>query len=152
MTTDWLYPWLRTLHLICAVLWVGGMFFAFVILRPSMAIIEAPQRMLLHTQVLRRFFLVIWHAMPLLILSGFAMLFGFMNGLQGAPWQIHVMLGLGLLMAAVFLAIVLGPYRQFQRTTDRTRMARSLDTIRKLIGLNLAFGIVTIIVGGLFSP
>ena len=143
------YAWLRTLHLVCAVLWVGGMFFAYVVLRPSMAAIEAPQRMRLHTQVFRKFFLVVWHAMPLILISGFAMLFLFMNGLQGAPWQIHAMLGLGLLMSAVFLAIVFGPYRQFRRTTDRNRMARSLETIRKLIGVNLILGLVTVIIGGL---
>jgi len=68
------YAGLKALHLLCAVLWVGGMFFAYVVLRPSMVAIEAPQRMLLHTRVFRKFFLVIWHAMPLIILSGFAML------------------------------------------------------------------------------
>src|ERR1700733_289969 len=96
---------LKALHLLCAVLWVGGMFFAYVVLRPSLAAIEPPQRMLLHTQVFRKFFLVVWHAMPLIILTGFAMLFGFHWDMATAPWQIHAMLGLGLLMAAIFLAI-----------------------------------------------
>jgi uncharacterized membrane protein len=140
---------LKALHLLCAVLWVGGMFFAYVVLRPSLAAIEAPQRMLLHTRVFRNFFLVIWHAMPVILITGFAMLFGYMNGMDGAPWQIHVMLALGLLMAAVFLALYFGPYRQFRRTTDRNRMASSLDNIRKLIGVNLILGLITIIVAGL---
>jgi uncharacterized membrane protein len=139
---------LKALHLLCAVLWVGGMFFAYVVLRPSLAAIEAPQRMLLHTQVFRKFFLVIWHAMPLIIITGFAML-GFIGGISNAPWQIHTMLALGLLMAAVFLAIFFGPYRQFRRTTDRNRMASSLDNIRKLIGVNLILGLLTVIVAGL---
>ena len=68
------YAGLKALHLLCAVLWVGGMFFAYVVLRPSLAAIEPPQRMLLHTQVFRKFFLVIWHAMPLILITGFAML------------------------------------------------------------------------------
>jgi uncharacterized membrane protein len=59
------------------------------------------------------------------------------------------MLGLGLLMAAVFLAIFFGPYRQFRRTTDRNRMVSSLDSIRKLIGFNLILGLLTVIVAGL---
>jgi uncharacterized membrane protein len=139
---------LKALHLLCAVLWVGGMFFAYVVLRPSLAAIEAPQRMLLHTQVFRKFFLVIWHAMPLIILTGFAML-GHFGGMATSPWQIHAMLGLGLVMAAVFVAIFFGPYRQFRRTTDRTRMATSLDSIRKLIGVNLILGLVTVIIAGL---
>ena len=138
----------KTLHLLCAVLWVGGMFFAYVVLRPSLAAIEAPQRMLLHTQVFERFFLVIWHAMPMILITGFAML-AFLGGMTTLRWQIHAMLGLGLLMAAVFLAIFFGPYRRFRRTTDRTRMASSLDDIRKLIGVNLILGLITVIVAGL---
>ncbi len=142
------YAGLKSLHLLCAVLWVGGMFFAYVILRPSLAAIEAPQRMLLHTQVFRRFFLVVWHVMTLVLLTGFAMLW-WMGGMANVPWEVHAMLALGLVMAAVFLAIVFGPYRRFRRTTDRTRMASSLDTVRKLIGVNLVLGLITVIVAGL---
>ena len=142
------YAGLKALHLLCAVLWVGGMFFAYAVLRPSMAAIEAPQRMLLHTRVFKSFFLVVWHAMPLILLTGFAML-GLIGGMANVPWQVHTMLGLGLLMAAVFLAIFFGPYRQFRRTTDRNRMASSLDSIRKLIGVNLLLGLITVIVAGL---
>ncbi len=142
------YAGLRALHLLCAVLWVGGLFFAYVVLRPSMAAIEAQPRMLLHTQVFKKFFLVVWHAMPLILLTGFAML-GLHWDMASAPWQIHAMLGLGLLMAAVFLGIIFGPYRQFRRTIDRNRMASSLDNIRKLMGVNLILGLLTIIVAGL---
>jgi uncharacterized membrane protein len=143
-----LYAGLKALHLLCAVLWVGGLFFAYVVLRPSMAAIEAPQRMLLHTRVFKKFFLVIWHAMPVILLSGGAMI-ALQWDMATAPWQIHAMMGLGLVMAAVFLAIVFGPYRQFRRTTDRNRMASSLDSIRKLIGVNLVLGLATVIVAGL---
>ena len=142
------YTGLKALHLLCAVLWVGGLFFAYVVLRPSMAAVEAPQRMMLHTRVFKRFFLVVWHAMPLIILSGFVML-GLQWNMATAPWQIHAMLGLGLVMAAVFLAIVFGPYRQFRRTTDRNRMASTLDSTRKLIGVNLVLGLFTVIIAGL---
>ena len=57
------------MHVLCAVIWVGGMFFAYVVLRPSIAVLEPIQRIALHTQVFRRFFLVIWHAMPLILLT-----------------------------------------------------------------------------------
>lgn len=143
-----LYNGLKVLHLLCAVVWVGGMFFAYVILRPSLATIDPSQRMLLHTQVFRKFFLVVWHAMPLIIITGFVMLW-LIGGMGGVPWPIHAMLGLGLVMAAVFLALFFGPYRQFRRTTDRNRMARNLDNIRKLIGVNLLLGLLTVIIAGL---
>jgi uncharacterized membrane protein len=143
-----LYVVLKVLHLLFAVLWVGGMFFAYFVLRPSLVAIDPPQRMLLHTRVFRRFFLLVWHAMPIMLISGFGMLF-LIGGMNFVPWPIHAMAALGVIMSAVFLAIVFGPYRKFRRTTDRTRMASSLDNIRRLIGLNLILGLLTVILAGL---
>lgn len=143
-----IYAGLKALHALMAVLWVGGMFFAYVVLRPSLAAIEPNPRMLVHTQVFRRFFLVVWHAMPLMVITGFAMIY-LMGGMANLPWQVHAMLGLGLVMSAVFLALFFGPYRQFRRTTDRTRMAKGLDSIRKLIGVNLILGLITVVIAGL---
>ena len=104
------WGWVLAVHALCAVIWVGGMFFAYVVLRPSLSVLEPIQRIALHTQVFRRFFLVIWHVMPLILLSGFAMLFLFYGGLAFVGWNVHLMLLLGLIMSAVFLLIVFGPY------------------------------------------
>ncbi|MBV9248575.1 MAG: CopD family protein [Acetobacteraceae bacterium] len=144
-----IWSWLLALHLLCAVIWIGGMFFAYAVLRPSLVAIDPTQRMLLHTQVFRRFFLVVWHAMPLIVLSGFAMLFGFYGGMEGVGWNVHVMLALGLIMSAVFVWLYFGPYARFRRTTDRARMTTNIDAIRKLIGLNLILGLITVVVAAL---
>jgi uncharacterized membrane protein len=61
------------------------------------------------------------------------------------------MMLLGLIMSAVFLFIVFGPYARFRRTTDRNTAALCIDRIRKLIGVNLVLGIITIIVALLQS-
>ena len=53
---------------------------------------------------------------------------------------------LGLIMTAVFLVMVFGPYRRFRRTTDRSRAAAAIDTVRKLITVNLALGLATVVV------
>ncbi len=140
------WGWVLAVHVWCAVVWVGGMFFAYVVLRPSLSVLEPLQRIALHTQVFRRFFLVVWHAMPLILITGFAVLFGFYGGPAYVGWNIHLMMLLGLIMSAVFLFIVFGPYARFRRTTDRNRAVAALDTIRKLIAVNLVLGIITIIV------
>jgi uncharacterized membrane protein len=44
---------------------------------------------------------------------------------------------------------VFGPYRKFRRTTDRTRMASSQNSIRILVGVNLLLGLITVIIAGL---
>jgi uncharacterized membrane protein len=138
--------WVLAVHVLCAVIWVGGMFFAYVVLRPSLSVLEPIQRIALHTQVFRRFFLVVWHVMPLILVSGFAVLFGFYGGPASVGWNVQLMMLLGLIMSAVFLLIVFGPYARFRRTTDRTTAAACIDRIRKLIGVNLVLGIVTVVV------
>lgn len=140
------WGWVAAVHVLCAVLWVGGMFFAYVVLRPSLSVLEPIQRIALHTQVFRRFFLVVWHAMPLILLTGFAMLFIQYGGMAGVGWNVHLMLLLGLIMSAVFLVIFFGPYARFRRTTERNTAAAAMDQIRKLIAVNLVLGIVTVVV------
>jgi uncharacterized membrane protein len=140
------WGWVLAVHVLCAVIWVGGMFFAYVVLRPSLSVLEPIQRIALHTQIFRRFFLIVWHVMPLILLSGFAALFGLFGGPATAPWNVSVMMLLGLIMSAVFLLIVFGPYARFRRSTDRTTIVASMDRIRKLIAVNLVLGIITVVV------
>jgi uncharacterized membrane protein len=140
------WGWVLAVHVLCAVIWVGGMFFAYVVLRPSVSVLEPIQRIALHTQIFRRFFLIVWHVMPLILLSGLAALFGLFGGPATAPWNISVMMLLGLIMSAVFLLIVFGPYARFRRTTDRATIVANMDRIRKLIAVNLVLGIVTVVV------
>ncbi len=48
---------LYALHVLAATVWVGGMFFAWMVLRPAaVAMLQAPERLRLWTDVFRRFF------------------------------------------------------------------------------------------------
>jgi hypothetical protein len=49
------------------------------------------------------------------------------------------MMLLGLVMAAIFLAIFFGPYQTFRAAPG----PGPLDSIRKLIGINLVLGLLT---------
>ena len=134
-------------HVLFAALWVGGMAFAILALRPALAVLEAPQRLALMGQVHKRFFLVVWHAMPLVILSGYVLLFGYYGGFRGARWHVHLMHLTGLLMAATFLAIAFGPWKQMRAALaagDTATAGAANDGIRKLVTLNLALGLLTV--------
>ena len=74
---------LLAVHLLSAVIWVGGMAFALLVLRPSLHVLAAPDRLALHVEVFRRFFKIVWHAMPLLVLSGDVMVFYIFGGFRG---------------------------------------------------------------------
>ena len=52
------------------------------------------------------------------------------------------MMLLGLVMSAIFLAIFFGPYRTFRAAPG----PGPLDTIRKLIGINLMLGLLTAVI------
>ncbi len=137
---------LKTVHVLSATLWVGGMFFAYVVLRPSLGVLEPAQRVLLHRQVLRRFFLVVWHAMPLAILTGFGMIHLY-GGMAGVRWPVHAMMLLGLIMGAVYVWLFFGPYRVFRGASEPPVVVASLESIRKLVGINLLLGLVSIVLG-----
>jgi len=141
-----LFLLLKTVHVLAAVIWVGGMFFAYVVLRPSLAALEPPQRVALHRQVFRRFFLVVWHAMPLQLITGLWILFAYYGGFEGVEWPIHAMFTLGVIMAAVFVMIFFGPYRRFRAAADPAVIVPTLDSIRRWIGVNLVLGLVTIVI------
>lgn len=140
------YSLLKALHLLSVVLWVGGMFFAIVILRPSLSVLEGPQRLALHERVFKRFFLVVWHAMPIAILTGYAIIGMYHGGMANVRWPIHVMSLLGLVMGAVFALIWFVPYRRFRAATAAPDRAAAVDSMRKLITLNLILGLVTVVI------
>ena len=140
---------LLALHLLGAAAWVGGMAFALIVLRPSLAVLPPPQRLALHGAVFRRFFLLVWHAMPLVLLSGYGLLFGVYGGFAGVHPLVHLMHLLGLAMAAVFAVIYFGPWRRLQAALAGEapeQAPAALARIRLLVTLNLALGTLTIVV------
>ncbi len=130
------------LHLLGVVMWVGGMAFALMVLRPALSVLDPAGRLAVHGEVFRRFFALVWVAMPLVLLSGYAMLFGALGGFAHAPPAVHVMHLLGLVMAAIFVVNVLGPWRAMRRAPD----AAAAERVRRLLRINLLLGMVTVVV------
>lgn len=141
---------LLALHLLGAVIWVGGMLFAMTVLKPSLSVLQPKDRLALHLQVLSRFFRTLWHVMPIVILTGYAMIFGMYGGFGGVNGAIHAMHGLGLLMAAIFVAAWFGPFQALRRAMadgNSTAAAAAVGRVRRLVLLNLALGLVTVTLG-----
>ncbi len=63
------------LHILATVIWVGGMFFAHVALRPALAALAPPVRLPLVTAALATFFRWVAAAVVTMIVSGFMMIF-----------------------------------------------------------------------------
>lgn len=63
------------LHVLGVVVWVGGMFFAYMALRPAAAsLLEPPQRLTLWAGVFDKFFPWVWLSVALILLTGLHML------------------------------------------------------------------------------
>ena len=136
------------LHLLAAVVWVGGMFFAAMVLRPAtVRVLQAPERLLLWLDVLKTFFLWVGLAILLLLLTGYGMVFGGMGGFAGAPAYVHIMHGTGLLMVAVFAHLVAAPFKRFRAAVGAEQWpegAEHLQSVRRLVLINLGLGVFTI--------
>ena len=108
-----LHHFLLFIHLAGVVVWVGGMAFAHFCLRPAALALPPAQRLGLWRAVLGCFFRIVWVAIAVIVVSGFAMLLEV--GFAQAPRSWHVMAAIGLLMAAIFASIWFGPWRALQQ-------------------------------------
>lgn len=139
------------IHIVAAVIWVGGMFFAYSILRPSMGTLEqAADRLRLWRAVFAKFFGIVIVEIVLLLGSGYWMIFMEFGGFAGAGIHIHIMNLTGLLMMALFAHLYFAEWLKFRRAVDAedfpTAGAR-LNRIRIIVATNLGLGWITIIVG-----
>lgn len=142
------------LHAIAGAIWVGGMFFALLILRPAMgkaatAGLDQAACVALHRGVLRRFLPVVWVAMPVMLISGTRMIVTGYGKFGWAPWPVQAMAGIGVAMACVFLGIWFGPYRRLRAADDTARAGAAINAIRWLMALNLALGLLATMFGGM---
>jgi len=138
-----------TLHLFGTIVWVGGMFFAHMALRPAAnELLEPAQRLPLLYRTLSGFFPWVWISIALILGSGYWIFLGLWQGQAGL--YVHVMQGIGLLMAGIFTYIYFMPFRlmgQALQEDDLALAGTRMALIRRLIGSNLILGLITSIIG-----
>ncbi len=138
-------------HILAAVIWVGGMFFAHQVLRPAAARLEPGPRLELWSHVLGRFFAWVFAAIALLLASGYALVFGMYGGFRSIGLYIQIMQGLGILMMLLFLHLYFAPWRRFRMSVaqkDWAEGGRQLGQIRTIVTINLILGLIVVAIGG----
>ena len=141
---------LIALHILAAVVWVGGMFFAYMVLRPSAGPLPPETRLGLWRSVFGKFFPWVWASIAVLLASGYGMIFGYLGGFAGAGLHVHIMQAIGIVMMLLFLHLYFAPWRRFGNGVeagDFPGAAKHLDQIRRIVAINLLLGLTTIIVG-----
>jgi len=133
-----------TLHLLAVIVWVGGMFFAHMALRPAAnQVLEPAQRLPLMRKVFDSFFPWVWAAVAVILISGFWMMFAVFDA-QAIVSQ-WIMALIGCLMTAIFIIIYVLPYRRLGAALDSGETAQAgaaMARIRWLIGVNLILGLL----------
>jgi len=135
------------LHLLGAMLWIGGMFFAYFCLRPAAGkVLQPPQRLPLWAATFDRFLPITAVAVVVILATGFSLML--QVGFRNAPVGWHIMMSLGLLMAAVFAYVYLVPYpklRQACAAAAWPTAGEALNAIRRAVALNLVLGLCTVV-------
>ncbi|HUE94191.1 CopD family protein [Pseudomonas sp.] len=142
------YAFTYALHLLAALIWVGGMFFAWMILRPAaVSALQGPERLKLWLEVFPRFFYWVWAAVIVLPISGVGMLHLGFTGFDNAPRYVQVMMGMYIVMLALFLRVQilqLPALRNAVGAADWASGATVLAGIRRLVGINLILGLLVV--------
>ena len=138
------------LHVVSAVIWVGGMFFAYNFLRPVAGeILEPPLRLTLWLAVFKRFFPFVWASVILLPVTGYLMVFSVWGGFDLAPLYVHIMNGMGIIMILVYMHVFFAPFKRLKLAVAEERWpdgGKALAQIRVLVGVNTIIGVFVIVV------
>lgn len=147
---------LYSLHVLAAVIWVGGMFFAWMILRPAaVSELQPPERLTLWAEVFRRFFMWVWVTLATLPITGIGMWHMRFPSMDAAPRYVHIMAGLFVVMLALFLRIQLLQLPALKRAISSQNWPQggaALGQIRRLVGINLLLGMAVIALASARPP
>lgn len=136
----------RWLHLLGVVVWVGGMFFAHMALRPSAQALPPPQRLPLLAATLSRFLDWVGVAVVVILASGTAMIV-LMGGFRAVNGSVHTMTALGVVMMLIYGHIKFGHLRRLRAAVAAGEWevgGAAMGQVRKLIAVNLALGLATL--------
>ncbi|SEK60992.1 Uncharacterized membrane protein [Variovorax sp. YR750] len=133
------------IHLLCAAFWVGGMATMHFAVRPSaVATLEPPLRLRMMAATLRRFFVGVDASVTLLFATGVAMIVAG-GGFRGLHWRIEAMMSIAIVMLAIYVYIRASVFRAMRRAVDESAWptaAARLNTVRKLVTVNLVLGVI----------
>src|SRR5260370_19234507 len=97
---------LRAIHLLAAVFWVGGMAFAYTVLRPAAGALEPAVRLPLWRGVFARFLPWVGVSIVALLVSGLAMMFLIFGKPSNAAPYVNLTPTTGFLIMLLFLPLL----------------------------------------------
>ena len=147
-----IYATFKLVHLLSVIVWVGGLAFSHLFLRPALSELDPPVKARLMLAVLSRFLNAALVLGTLTVLSGGALM-GSMakHAIKGAgplmPWEYLLMAVLGVAMWLALGHVRFVLYKRLQRAVqglDWSVANATLGSIRQWVLFNLCLGLVII--------
>jgi uncharacterized membrane protein len=145
-----LFATLIGLHTLAAIVWVGGMFFMLLVLRPSTQVLEPADRLALLANVFPRFFTWVWISIATILATGYLIVFVLYGGFANTALHVHIMNLLGLIMIALFAWLYFVPFKKLRaamETGDKAGALAAHGAIRMIVTVNLILGLATSVIG-----
>lgn len=142
---------IEAVHGMAAVAWVGGIFFAYMALRPAAnKTLDPPLRSRLWQSAYAHFFPWVWVMIVLLLLTGYADLFWRLGGFGNDSLYLKLMHGIGLFMVVAFSYLYFGLYRRLSAAVasdDTPAAAATMAKMRPVMLTNLTLGLIVTAIG-----
>lgn len=142
---------IQAMHGIAATAWIGGIFFAFMALRPAAnKTLEPAQRVQLWQAAYTHFFPWVWLFIVILLATGYADLFHRFDGFSASSAYLAAMHLIGLVMVLAFCYLYFILYRRLTKSLSNGNLAVAADIMKKMrpvMATNLTLGLLITAVG-----
>lgn len=150
-----MYDYVKLLHLISGIVWMGGMTFMLFALRPAaLATLDAQPRALLMGEVFKRFYILVLLSIVALFFTGMNLYTAtfratrLATGDGGVPLGWNIMLVLGLVMMLIFGHIYFAGYKKYKRAVTAKEWpvaAKAASLMHTMTLINFTLGWVAIL-------
>jgi uncharacterized membrane protein len=137
------------LHVLAAIVLLGGLFFASVVFRPIVSGLDVEIASSLWQRMLSRFFSWGWASLVIILATGIGMVFLKFGGFSGVPMIHRANMAIGIPAIALFGYIYFGPWRRYRRTMSRdewTAAQKEFTRVRVGMAIVLVLGLVASVV------
>ena len=138
-----------TAHVLSVIIWVGGMFFGQVAVRPAMRGMDTLAAARFWCVLLGRFLPWAWTAIVVLLASGTYMVFNSFDGFSELPWFVQFMMGVGIFMMMLTGHLSFSAFKKLKRAVaagDAALAEKPLRQIRVIMDVSLILGLLIVIV------
>ncbi|MBF0415229.1 MAG: CopD family protein [Magnetococcales bacterium] len=134
-----------SVHVVLAIVWVGGMFFAYWILRPVFDHLPLPDRISLWIGILNKFFSWVWVIVVLQPATGYWMVYHEMGGFHQAGLHVIAMHTLGWIMIAIFIYTYFSIFSRMKKMAKEELFPEAglyMKKIKNMVSVNLVLGVI----------